>query len=45
MPLDGEKVGDGDPLTRIEKKVIEIKYFIHRIQFSLKLKAAMMPNI
>jgi hypothetical protein len=37
--LEGEKVVEGDPLTKIEKKVEEIRDKIQRVQVRLKPKA------
>jgi hypothetical protein len=39
MPWEGEKIGEGYPLTRIEKKVMEIRYFIQLIKILSKPKA------
>ena len=39
IPREGKKCWEGVPLTRIEKKVEEIRFMIHAIQLVLKPKA------
>ena len=39
IPLEGLKVGEGEPLTRIEKKVVEVSFKIQLTQVGSKPKA------
>ena len=45
IPLEGEKVLEGIPLTKMEKKAEEVKFMIHVTQLWSKLKAKSMARI
>jgi len=45
IPLEGEKGFKGTPLTRIEKKVMEVRFIIQATQLESKPKASSIARI